>query len=201
MNRNFCGTGGEYMAEREPNEWFDWIKIIVVALLLALIVRKFFFSPIIVDGPSMQPTLYDQDKMIVNKFIYYMKEPERFDIVIFHANEEKDFIKRVIGLPGEHVKVEDNILYIDGEEVEQPFLEKDQDSEVIYPIITNDFTLEQLSDHYDVIPEGHVLVLGDNRTNSTDSRSASLGLVSMKQIVGKTSFVFWPLERLHVVKE
>lgn len=189
------------MAEREPNEWFDWIKIIVVALLLALIVRKFFFSPIIVDGPSMQPTLYDQDKMIVNKFIYYMKEPERFDIVIFHANEEKDFIKRVIGLPGEHVKVEDNILYIDGEEVEQPFLEKDQDSEVIYPIITNDFTLEQLSDHYDVIPEGHVLVLGDNRTNSTDSRSASLGLVSMKQIVGKTSFVFWPLERLHVVKE
>ena len=92
------------MAEKERSEWFDWIKIIAVALLVALIVRKFFFSPIIVDGPSMQPTLNDQDKMIVNKFIYYMKDPERFDIVIFHANEEKDFIKRVIGLPGEHVK-------------------------------------------------------------------------------------------------
>lgn len=189
------------MAEKKSSEWMDWIKIIIVALIIALIVRKFFFSPIIVDGPSMQPTLHDQDKMIVNKFIYHLKEPERFDIVIFHANEQKDFIKRVIGLPGEHVKVEDNILYIDGEEVDQSFLKPNEQSEIVYPIFTNDFTLERLKGNYDVIPDNHVLVLGDNRNNSTDSRSSALGLVSMDQIVGKTSFIFWPFDRIHTVKE
>ena len=189
------------MAEKKSNEWMDWIKLIVVALIIALIVRKFFFSPIIVDGPSMQPTLYDQDKMIVNKFIYNIKDPERFDIVIFHANNEKDFIKRVIGLPGEHVKIEDNILYIDGKEVEQTFIESLKEDEVVYPLFTNDFTLERLKGNYDVIPDKHVLVLGDNRNNSTDSRSSSLGLVHMDQIVGKTNFVFWPLERIQIVNK
>src|SRR5690625_3253422 len=187
------------MAEKKSNEWLDWIKIIVVALVIALIVRKFFFSPIIVDGPSMQPTLHDQDKMIVNKFIYYLKDLERFDIVIFHANNEKDFIKRVIGLPGEHVQVENNVLYIDGKEVSQPFLHQNEHNQVIYPVVTNDFTLEMLPGSYKVIPEGHVLVLGDNRRNSTDSRS--LGLISIDQIVGKTNFIYWPLDRIQVVKE
>src|SRR5699024_9113302 len=164
------GIRWNLMRDKKSNEWMDWIKIIVAALLIALIVRKFFFSPIIVDGPSMQPTLHDQDKMIVNKFIYYIKEPERFDIVIFHANNEKDFIKRVIGLPGEHIKVENNILYVNGEEVEESFLNMVEDEDVNYPIITSDFTLENLNGNYDTIPENHVLVLGDNRKNSTDSR-------------------------------
>src|SRR5699024_6942437 len=133
------------MRDKKSNEWMDWVKIIIAALIIALIVRKFFFSPIIVDGPSMQPTLHDQDKMIVNKFLYYIKGPDRFDIVIFHANNEKDFIKRVIGLPGEHIKVEDNVLYVDDKEVEQSFLNMEEaDDNVTYPIITNDFTLENL---------------------------------------------------------
>src|SRR5699024_11832319 len=76
-----------------------WFKLFVIALIFALIIRKFVFSPIIVDGPSMQPTLVDSDQMIVNKFIYHIKQPDRFDIVIFHAINDKDFIKRVIGLP------------------------------------------------------------------------------------------------------
>lgn len=189
------------MAEKKSKEWVDWIKLIVAALIIALVVRKFFFSPIIVDGPSMQPTLFDQDKMIVNKFIYAIKEPERFDIVIFHANDEKDFIKRVIGLPGEHVEVKDNILYINGEEVEQPFLEPDEENDHIYPIFTHDFTLEKLNGNYDAIPPNYVLVLGDNRNNSTDSRSSSLGLVHVDDIVGKTSFIFWPFERIHIIKK
>lgn len=189
------------MREKKPNEWMDWVKILVAALLIALIVRKFFFSPIIVDGPSMQPTLHNQDKMIVNKFVYYFKNPERFDIVIFHANDEKDFIKRVIGLPGEHIKVEDNILYVDGEEVTESFLNQPEDEDLTYPIITNDFMLEELNGNYNIIPKDHVLVLGDNRKNSTDSRSSALGLVHMDQIVGKTNLVFWPLERIHVVNK
>lgn len=177
---------------RRTSDWFDWLKAFVIALILALIIRSFFFSPIIVDGPSMQPTLYDRDQMIVNKFIYHFKDPERFDIVIFHASEDKDFIKRVIGLPGEHVMVKDNVLYIDGEEVEQPFLEG-------HDIVTNDFTLEMLPGGHEVIPEGYVLVLGDNRSNSTDSRS--LGLVKIDQIVGKTNLIYWPLHRIQIVED
>ncbi|MBO1003825.1 signal peptidase I [Pseudogracilibacillus auburnensis] len=187
------------MSQQISNGRSDWFKVFIIALIFALLVRKFLFSPIIVDGPSMQPTLYDRDQMIVNKFIYHITKPERFDIVIFHASEQKDFIKRVIGLPGEHVMVEDNILYIDGKEVEQPFLEQHDDTPIIYPIITNDFTLEMLPGGYDEIPEGYVLVLGDNRSNSTDSRS--LGLISIDQIVGKTSIIYWPLQRIHFLKD
>src|SRR5699024_10941728 len=110
------------MRDKKANEWMDWVKIIIAALLIALIVRKFFFSSIIVDGSSMKSTFYDQDKMIDYKFLYYMQEPKLYYIVIFHANNEKDNIKRVIGLPGEHIKVEDNVLYVDDKEVPQSFL-------------------------------------------------------------------------------
>lgn len=187
------------MSQKKSSSSLDWLKILIIALICALVIRKFLFSPIIVDGPSMQPTLYDRDQMIVNKFIYRIKQPERFDVVIFHASEQKDFIKRVIGLPGEHVKVKDNILYIDGEEVEQTFLEQNEEGPVIYPIITNDFTLEMLPGGYDTIPADHVLVLGDNRSNSTDSRS--LGLIHIDEIVGKTSLVYWPVNRIHFLSE
>lgn len=187
------------MLHKQSDEWVFWAKLFVIALIFALIVRSFLFSPIIVDGPSMQPTLHDRDQMIVNKFIYRFKQPDRFDIVIFHASNEKDFIKRVIGLPGEHVAVRDNQLYIDNEPIEQKFLEPYEDNEIIYPVLTNDFSLEKLPGDYDVIPDNHILVLGDNRTNSTDSRS--FGLVSMDQVVGKTNIVYWPLKRIHVVNE
>src|SRR5699024_11575139 len=107
----------------------------------ALIIRNYVFYQIIVNRISKQTKLDDSDQIIVNKFIYHIKQPDRFDIVIFHAINDKDFIKRVIGLPGEHVQVKDNQLYIDDEKVSQTFLEPDSESEVTYPIITNDFTL------------------------------------------------------------
>src|SRR5690625_1716397 len=106
------------------SEWFEWIKAFVIAFIIIFLMRTFFFAPIIVDGPSMMPTLHDRDQMVVNKFSYRFREPERFDIIVFHATTEKDFIKRIIGLPGEHVMVQDDTLYIDGQEVEEPFLEE-----------------------------------------------------------------------------
>ncbi|MUK89934.1 signal peptidase I [Ornithinibacillus sp. L9] len=184
------------MAKRN-SEWFDWVKALLIAFALAFIVRTFFFTPIIVDGPSMLPTLHDRDQMIVNKFKYQINDPERFDIVVFHASDQKDFIKRVIGLPGEHVAYEDNVLYINGEAVEEPFYTEEQDDVLPYPGPTNDFTLEDLPGNYEVIPEGHVLVLGDNRNNSTDSRV--LGVISMEQIVGTTSLIYWPFDRMQMV--
>lgn len=181
--------------EKRTNELYDWLKAIIIAALIALAVRTFLFSPIIVDGPSMQPTLYDRDQMIVNKFIYKFKQPNRFDIVIFHASEEKDFIKRVIGLPGEHIKVIDNELYVNNEIVDEPFL-ADHLRDNFY---TNDFTLEMLPGNYETIPDGYVLVLGDNRSNSTDSRA--IGLIDMKEIVGKASVIYWPFNRIQLMAE
>lgn len=187
------------MAKERKSDWFSWLKIIIVAVIFALLVRKFLFSPIIVEGPSMQPTLYSQDQMIVNKFTYYFKEPERFDIIVFHASEQKDFIKRVIGLPGEHVMIKDDVLYIDHEPVEQPFLDQSAESHHFYSINTADYSLEDKDGNETTIPEGYLFVLGDNRHNSTDSRH-DLGLVPIDQVVGKTHLIYWPPKRMQIVQ-
>lgn len=192
-------VGGEFMAKRKKNEWFEWLKALLVALGVALIVRMFLFAPIIVDGPSMLPTLHDRDQMIVNKYNYYFNDPKRFDIVVFHASSQKDFIKRVIGLPGEHVAVRENVLYINGEAVEESFLPENREEASPFQSVRNDFVLEDLPGGYSEIPEGHVLVLGDNRANSTDSRM--LGVISMDQIVGKASLIYWPFDRIQFVGE
>lgn len=179
---------------KSRSEWFEWTKALLIAFAIVFITRTFLFSPIIVDGPSMQPTLYDRDRMIVNKFIYRFQEPKRFDIVVFHASKQKDFIKRVIGLPGEHVAIKDDVLYIDGEPVDEPYITYGE-----HELIQSNFRLENLPGHYDKIPEGYVLVLGDNRNNSTDSRR--LGLISIDQIVGKANIIYWPLDRFKIVNE
>ncbi|WP_138414874.1 signal peptidase I [Aquibacillus sediminis] len=184
---------------RKKNEWLDWIKALVIAGLLAFIVRMFFFAPIVVDGPSMLPTLKNGDHMIVNKFNYLIGEPERFDIVVFHATANRDYIKRVIGLPGEHVAYENDTLYIDGQKMDEPFLNGEKSTLLEKQLYTFDFTLEDVPGDFETIPEEHVLVLGDNRDNSTDSRI--LGLISYEQIVGEADLIYWPLNRFSLIKE
>lgn len=183
------------MASRK-SDLLDWLKALVIAFVLVFLVKTFLFSPIIVDGPSMQPTLHDRDQMIVNKLLYRFKEPDRFDIVVFHATSQKDFIKRVIGLPNEHVMVLNGELYINGEQVEEPFLTSDNEN---LPIVTYDFRLEDLPGGHKVIPEGYVLVLGDNRPNSTDSRT--IGLIPIDEIVGKANLIYWPINRIQYLSK
>ena len=182
-----CTNGGNGM-NKEKREWLTSLRLVIIIITIAITVRTIFFSPIIVDGPSMLPTLESQDQMIINKFVYRMKEPERFDIVVFHASEEDDFIKRVIGLPGEHVAVDNGKLYVNDEEINEPYLDTANQP---------NFRLQDLPGSYDVIPENYLLVLGDNRTNSVDSRS--FGLVKKKDIVGRASLIYWPLHRFQKV--
>ncbi|MBQ1813057.1 MAG: signal peptidase I [Bacilli bacterium] len=159
----------------------EYIIIIIVVLLF----RKFMFSPIRVTGNSMVPTLRDGDIMILNKIGYSIKGLNRFDIVVINNDNEK-IIKRVIGLPGEHVEYSDNKLYINSKLVEEPYERKDME----------DFVLEELGENK--IPEGKYLVLGDNRPISKDSRI--IGLIDKKEIDGYTSIVVFPFKRIKNAK-
>lgn len=182
--------------KKEKNELWEWIKALVIAFAIALIIRYVFFTPIVVDGESMMPTLKNGDRMIVNKIGYKIGEPDRFDIVVFHAPEGKDYIKRVIGLPGDHVEYKDDQLYINGEPIDEPYLDEYK-SQITEGTLTQDFTLEEIDPNLEVVPEGYVFVMGDNRRYSKDSRH--IGVVSLDEIIGNTSVVFWPLSEMKIV--
>ncbi|PYZ98000.1 signal peptidase I [Alteribacter lacisalsi] len=177
------------------SESWEWLKAVAVALLLAVVIRFFFFAPIVVDGESMMPTLEHNDRMIVNKIGYNISEPDRFDIVVFHATHTKDYIKRVIGLPGDTVAYEDDVLYINGEAVEEQYLDDYKENANRMPF-TGDFTLEEVTG-YETVPEGHMFVLGDNRQHSKDSRH--IGMIPYDEVVGKANFVFWPVNEFRIV--
>ncbi|MEC1179374.1 signal peptidase I [Metasolibacillus meyeri] len=182
--------------KKEKNELFEWAKALLIAFAVAAIIRYFLFTPIVVDGDSMMPTLENGDRMIVNKIGYKIGSPDRFDIVVFHAPEQKDYIKRVIGLPGDHVEYKDDQLYINGEPIDEPYLDKYK-AEIVDGNLTGNFTLQDIVQS-DVIPEGHVFVMGDNRRFSKDSRH--IGLVDQKEIIGNTNLIFWPVSDIKIVK-
>lgn len=192
--------GGVVMKENEQSEWLSWLKALIIALFLVWLVRTFLIIPIEVDGPSMEPTLNNSDYLIAEKVSYRFSDPKRFDIVIFHATADKDYIKRVIGLPGEVVKYKDDQLYINDQLIEEPYLKEhlaQRQSESNY---TADFSLtEDILGQHETIPAGYYLVLGDNRSNSTDSRSNLVGLVSEEDIIGQARFIYWPFKRVGLV--
>lgn len=180
---------------KKKNEVWEWSKALLIAFGLAAIIRFFFFTPIVVDGESMMPTLEHGDRMIVNKIGYNVGEPDRFDIIVFHAPEEKDYIKRIIGLPGDHIAYENDQLYINGEAVDEPYL--DEYKEEVSGTLTEDFTIEEIINEK-TIPEGTVFVMGDNRRESKDSRI--IGVVPEDEVIGSTNFVFWPVAEAGIVK-
>lgn len=136
----------------------------------------------------MYPTFYDNDILILNKLKYRFSDIERGDVVALRFEDTNYLIKRVIGLPGEVVEFKDNQLYVNGEVVEEDYLEDD--------VITEDFQLSQIG--YDKIPEGMYFVLGDNREHSSDSRE--LGLVTERDILGETSIRIFPFNRIKIFK-
>ena len=179
------------MVDTKSEVW-EWIKAIFMALLITFIIRVFFFTPAIVEGASMEPTLRDQNRMIVTK----IGEPKRFDVVVFHATEEKDYIKRVIGLPGDRIEYKDDVLYINGKPYDEPYLDNSK-HEIVNGPLTNSFTLRETPVGGDVVPEGHLFVMGDNRRNSMDSRH--IGAIPIDSVVGTTNFVVWPLKEIKIL--
>ncbi|AVQ98615.1 signal peptidase I [Oceanobacillus iheyensis] len=169
-------------------------KLIPVILILAVLViglRSLLFASYVVDGESMQPTLYDGNLLMVNKVIYDLTQAERFDVIVFHANEEDDYVKRVVGLPGDEISYENDKLYVNGKYVEEPFLESYVKASETTPY-TSDFTLDEVTGEKEV-PEGKLFVMGDNRQDSLDSRA--FGFISQEQLVGKVDIKYWPLNK------
>lgn len=153
----------------------------VIVIIVALLIKRYVFTPIRVNGSSMYPTLNDGEIMILNEIGYHLNGLNRFDIVVVYTDGER-IIKRVIGLPGETVSYKDNKLFINGEIVEENFTHD----------ITHNFDLSEINET--IIPEDYYFVVGDNRGNSKDSRV--IGLVNKKDIRGKTRLVIFPFNKI-----
>ncbi|USB32118.1 signal peptidase I [Paenibacillus sp. YPG26] len=187
-------------SKKKKNEALEWLKAIVIAVVLVLLIRWLFFAPFIVDGPSMQPNFHTGERIIVNKIIYDIRQPRHGEVVVFHVpTEGRDFIKRVIGVPGDTVKVEGDTVTVNGVKVNETYIQDAIDEKHKNNQLYNnesDFPNERITDGK--VPEGYVFVMGDNRSDSTDSRV--LGFISQKEIVGRADLVFWPLKDIHFIK-
>ena len=177
-------------------EVFSWIKAILIAVILAFLIRTYIFAPIVVDGESMMPTLQDHERIVLTKFGTNIDNIDRFDIVVFHATVDKDYIKRVIGLPGDHIEYKDDTLYINGKAYEEPYLDKYKNQMTSGVPLTESFKLEDITGSM-TVPEGQLFLMGDNRQNSLDSRE--IGTISVDEIVGKANLVYWPINEIKLV--
>jgi len=164
--------------EQKGSELVDWIKSILWAVIIALLIRTFVVEVFEVEGPSMLPTLEDNQRLIVNKIVYRFSEPRPGDIIIFSYSPERDFIKRVIAVEGDEVEINQGKTYVNGELYQESYTNGPSGGQ--YGPVT--------------VPLDSLFVMGDNRNNSMDSRDPSVGFVSLEQVKGKAFLVFWPLE-------
>ena len=159
----------------------DWVVSIVVAVALAMFIRTFIVELYVVDGPSMRPTLESEERLVVNKFIYRFRTPEKGEVLVFQypRDPSRDFIKRVIATPGDTVEIREGRVLVNDQ------------------ILTEDYILEKTRSEYpkSTVPEGRIFVMGDNRNNSEDSRFADVGFVPYDLIKGKALLVFWPISQ------
>ena len=172
------------------SEVISLILYIAVALVITFLLIKYVGQRTVVDGQSMEPTLYNNDNLIVDKISYRFKDPERFDIIVFPYQYKDDtyYIKRIIGLPGETVQIDtEGNIYIDGE-----ILEESYGKEIIKDPVLAAQPITLGDDEY--------FVLGDNRNHSGDSRFADVGNVKRSQIIGRAFFRMWPISSMGLIK-
>ncbi|MDI9567869.1 MAG: signal peptidase I [bacterium] len=155
----------------------EYLECVAIALVLAFFIITFVVQSFVVDGSSMEPTLHHGQRLLVNKFIYYFTRPQRGDIIVFQypANPREDFIKRVIGVGGDHIQIKDGKVFVNGHPLEEPYL-----LEPTY------------GDFEGTVPPDSYFVLGDNRNNSRDSRYPDVGMLLREDIIGKAALIYWP---------
>ncbi len=177
----------------------EWVAVVVGALLLALLIKTFLFQAFYIPSGSMEPTLEAGDRLVVNKVSYRLHDVSRGDVIVFEipaadvgSDGIKDLIKRVVGLPGDTIETRSGAVYINDRKLEEPYLAEGT--------LTGDPTQgSNPSIPRQVVPEGHVFVLGDNRDNSADSRYPFRGPIPLEDIVGRAFVLVWPLSSAGVL--
>ncbi len=192
------------LTERLPSPWrtvIDWLVTIVVAVAAVLAIKAWVVNPYRIPSSSMEPTLHCaqpeegcaarfSDRVLANRFIYHFQEPERGDIIVFDTPPEAEvrcgaggtFVKRLVGLPGERISARNGVISVDGEALDEPYLDGGQ---------RDDATFRERA-----VPEGHYFMMGDNRGQSCDSRM--WGAVPEKNIIGEVFAVYWPPQRIGI---
>jgi signal peptidase I len=163
-----------------------WTRDLLIAIGLALVIIVFLYQPVKVEGTSMMPSLDDQERIFVNKYVYRLEPIQRGDIVVFRypRDTSKSFIKRVIGLAGDHIRIESGEVFVNGEALEEDYVPAAYADQRSYPET--------------VVPPNSYFVLGDHRTMSNDSRD--FGPVSIGYIYGKAVFGYWPMDKMGRVR-
>lgn len=181
----------EFLPPPKPSIWHgvgtalrELIETLILTLVIFLVIR-FAVQNFRIEGYSMEPNFHDGQYLFVNKLVYLFRLPERGDVVVFEPpnSNSRDFIKRVIGLPGDRIEIFDGQVRINGEPLKEP-----------YPLNVGSYSMPSI-----VVPLGEYFVLGDNRNFSSDSHS--WGTVSAKRIIGKAWVTYWPLEQIGLIPD
>jgi signal peptidase I len=163
-----------------------WVRDLLISVVASIFIITFLYQPVRVEGTSMLPRLEDRDRLFINKFVYHISAIERGDVVVFHypRDPEKSYIKRVIGLPGDHLRIDNGTVWINGHPQNEDYVPEDFRDTRSYPEM--------------VVPADAYFMMGDHRSISSDSRE--FGPVERWRIYGKAAFVYWPRRDAGVVR-
>lgn len=164
----------------------EYVETLVGAAVLAVFIMTFVARAFTVEGPSMMPTLEDGQRLLVDRLTYRFREPQRGDVVVFRypANPREHFIKRIIGLPGDEIRISRGRVFVNGVALEEPYLAG--------PMFGSFGPV--------VVPPGRYFVLGDNRNNSEDSRDRRVGFVPRENLVGRAIWRYWPISDMAILR-
>ena len=163
-----------------------WLRDVVISLIVSILFIIFLYQPVKVEGTSMMPTLADQERVFINKFVYKLEPIHRGDVVVFRYPRDlsKSYIKRVVAVEGDRVRIDEGLVYVNDAPVQETYVPEAYWDTRSYPEI--------------VVPKGAYFVLGDHRNLSNDSRD--FGPVKEQYIYGKAVFGYWPFDKLGTLR-
>jgi signal peptidase I len=163
-----------------------WLRDLVISLAISCFIIIFLYQPVKVEGTSMMPSLDDQERIFVNKFVYRLEPIQRADIVVFRypRDPSKSFIKRVVGLAGDRIQIDAGRVFVNGKILDEDYVPRAYEDQRSYPEV--------------VVPSDSYFVLGDHRSLSNDSRD--FGPVNQSYIYGKAVFGYWPMDKMGRVR-
>jgi signal peptidase I len=162
-----------------------WLRDVLASVAVSVFIILFLYQPVRVEGTSMVPMLQDQDRLFINKLAYHVGDVKQYDVVVFHYPRDitKSYIKRVIALPGDRIRIDHGRVYVNDKRLAEPYVPARYTDERSQPEMT--------------VPAGEYFVMGDHRSISSDSRD--FGPVEKSLIYGKASFVYWPFDQAGAV--